>query len=231
MRLRRAIVTLLIALLGAWFAPVAAASGDNAAVAVNTKDGAAVFRLAFSIKKVAGDVVDNANGAVAYASCNECRTIALAIQIVLVTGDPEVVTPENVAIAINENCTSCETLASAYQFVLGTDEEAVRFSPDGQKAINDIRKELRELGKSGLPVDEIQARVKQLMVRLGAVLKTELETVGKPPENRGHEGTDTVETGTETTTPPTTTETETETSPTTTAETPPTQTTETETEP
>jgi putative peptide zinc metalloprotease protein len=228
MRLRRALVTLLIALLGAWFAPVAAASGDNAAVAVNTKDGSSVFRLAFSIKKVAGDVVDNANGAVAYASCNECRTVALAIQIVLVTGDPEVVTPENIAIAINENCTSCETLASAYQFVLGTDEEAVRFSPDGRRTINDIRKELRELGKSDLPVDEVQARVKQLMMRLGEVLKSELEPVGKPPENRGHEGTEAGETGTQTTTPPTT---ETETSPTTTAETPPTPTTETETDP
>ena len=47
-------------------------------------------------------------------------------------------TPQNVAIAINENCTSCETLASAYQWVLGTDEENVRFSPEGRLAINEI---------------------------------------------------------------------------------------------
>ena len=103
----------------------------------------------------------------------------------LVTGDPETVTPENFAIAINENCTSCETLASAYQWVLGTDEENVRFSPEGRHAINEIRKELRGLGRSDLPVDELQARVHQLMVRLGEVLRTELEPVGKPPENRG----------------------------------------------
>ena len=74
----------------------AVASDDTAAVAVNTKDGSSVFRLAFSIKKVAGDVVDNANAAVAYSSCESCRTIALSIQIVLVTGDPETVTPENI---------------------------------------------------------------------------------------------------------------------------------------
>ena len=55
----------------------AVASDDTAAVAVNTKDGSSVFRLAFSIKKVAGDVVDNANAAVAYSSCESCRTIAL----------------------------------------------------------------------------------------------------------------------------------------------------------
>jgi putative peptide zinc metalloprotease protein len=219
-RLRRTLVTLLVLLAGAWYAPGAVASDDTAAVAVNTKDGSSVFRLAFSIKKIAGDVVDNANAAVAYSSCESCRTIALSIQIVLVTGDPETVTPENVAIAINENCTSCETLASAYQWVLGTDEENVRFSPEGRLAINEIRKELRELGKSDLPVDELQARVHQLMVRLGAVLRTELEPVGKPPENRGQE----------TDATPATTTAPTESTPTETAEPePPPPTTETET--
>ncbi len=222
MRLRRTLVTLLVLVAGAWYAPGAVASDDTAAVAVNTKDGSSVFRLAFSIKKVAGDVVDNANAAVAYSSCESCRTIALSIQIVLVTGDPETVTPANFAIAINESCTSCETLASAYQWVLGTDEENVRFSPQGRHAINEIRKELRGLGKSDLPVDELQARVHQLIVRLGAVLRTELEPVGKPPENRGQQ--------TEST--PTTTTAPTESTPTETAEPePPPTTTETETTP
>jgi putative peptide zinc metalloprotease protein len=221
-RLRRALVTLLVLVAGAWYAPAAVASDDTAAVAVNTKDGSSVFRLAFSIKKVAGDVVDNANAAVAYSSCESCRTTALSIQIVLVTGDPETVTPENIAIAINENCTSCETLASAYQWVLGTDEENVRFSPEGRLAINEIRKELRGLGRSALPVDELQARVHQLMIRLGEVLRTELEPVGKPPENRGQETepTPTTTTAPSESTPPETTEpepppppTETETTP------------------
>lgn len=219
MRMRRTLVTLLVLLAGAWYAPAAVASDDTAAVAVNTKDGSSVFRLAFSIKKVAGDVVDNTNAAVAYSSCDSCRTIALSIQIVLVTGNPSTVTPQNFAIAINDNCTSCETLASAYQWVLGTDEENVRFSPEGRHAINEIRKELRELGKSDLPVDELQARVQQLMIRLGTVLRTELEPVGKPQQNSG-EGTES-----------TTTTTPTESTPTMTAEPEPTPTTETETTP
>jgi putative peptide zinc metalloprotease protein len=218
MRLRRVLVTLLVLLAGAWYAPTAVASDDTAAVAVNTRDGSSVFRLAFSIKKVAGDVVDNANAAVSFASCESCRTVALSIQIVLVTGDPETVTPQNIAIAINENCTSCETLASAYQWVLGTDEENVRFSPEGRLAINEIRKELRELGQSDLPIDELQARAHQLMVRLGEVLRTELEPVGPPPEDRGQ------------TMEPTTATTATESTPTETTEPPPT-TTETDTAP
>lgn len=221
MRLRRTLVTLLVLLAGAWYAPAAVASDDTAAVAVNTKDGSSVFRLAFSIKKVAGDVVDNTNAAVAYASCDSCRTIALSIQIVLVTGDPSTVTPQNFAIAINENCTFCETLASAYQWVLSTDEENVRFSPEGRHAINEIRKELRELGKTDLPVDELQARVHQLMIRLGTVLRTELEPVGRPSDpGQGTESTTTTTTPAETTPtmtaepePPPTTETDTAPSP------------------
>ena len=224
MRLRRTLVTLLVLIAGAWYAPAALASDDTAAVAVNTKDGGSVFRLAFAIKKVAGDVVDNSNAAVSYASCDSCRTIALSIQIVLVTGDASTVTPENIAIAINENCTACETLASAYQWVLGTDEENVRFSPEGRVAINEIRKELRELAQSDLPVDELQARVHQLMIRLGTVLRTELEPVGRPPESPGGQGTESTPTTTTTTTP-------TESTPTMTAEPEPTPTTETETAP
>ena len=46
------------------------AGGDNAAVAINTRDGSSLFRLAFKIRRVAGDIVDNQNAAVAYARCN-----------------------------------------------------------------------------------------------------------------------------------------------------------------
>lgn len=210
MRFRRLFLTLLIALVGAWYSPAALASDDTAAVAVNTKDGSAVFRLAFSIKKVAGDVVDSGNAAVAFASCQSCQTIAISIQVVLVTGDPEVVTPQNFAIAINQNCTSCETLASAYQWVLDTDEENVRFTPEGRLEINEIRRELRALGRSGESIEVIQARVKELMLRLGDVLRKELEPVGRP-EDSGSGGEETT-----TTTPTETTPTVTDTTPTTT---------------
>src|SRR5215210_164304 len=99
MRLLRArLLALLIAAVAALGAASPAmaqgGSGDNAAVAVNTKDGSSVFKLAFDIRRTMSDVVDNGNAAVAYASCEECQTIAIAIQIVLVMGDPEIVTPE-----------------------------------------------------------------------------------------------------------------------------------------
>ncbi len=110
------------------------AGGDTAAIAINTKDGTDIFRIAFAIKRAMGDVVDNGNAAVAFASCTDCETVAVSIQVVLLMNDPSVVTPTNLAIAINEGCTLCETLASAYQVILTTDGP-VRFTAAGYREI------------------------------------------------------------------------------------------------
>jgi putative peptide zinc metalloprotease protein len=150
--------------------------GDNSAVAINTRDGATLFKLAFDIRRVAGDVVDETNVAIAYSSCDRCQTTAIAIQIVLVTGDASTVTPQNVAVAVNENCTLCETFATAYQFVVSTGGE-VRFTRDGRRAIADIRKRLKDLRKEDLTPAELDARVDALMDELQVVLENELVPV------------------------------------------------------
>jgi putative peptide zinc metalloprotease protein len=158
-------------------APALADDGNNIVSAVNTKDGADIFKLVFDIRRATGDVVDNGNAAIAYASCTDCKTVAIAIQIVFVTGNPSTVAPENVAIAINENCTACETLASAYQFVITT-SGPVTFTKDGWRRLHEIRKALERLRKGDLPIAEIQARLDALMDDLADVLRTELVPVG-----------------------------------------------------
>src|SRR5918912_429025 len=103
---------------------VAHAQGNgpgNTAVAVNTHDGMDVFRLAFSIDRVMRDPVGPGNAAVAFSSCNDCRTTAIAIQVVFLENNQQDATPANVAMATNENCTTCTTVALAYQIVLYTD--------------------------------------------------------------------------------------------------------------
>lgn len=153
---------------------------DNVSVAVNDKDGSSVFKLAFSIARVSGDVVDSTNVAVAYASCSDCQTVAIAIQVVLVTGDPSVVTPQNVAIAINDTCDLCDTLASAYQIVLGSGEQ-VRFTDEGRRRIAAIRKRLHALKSSDLSIEQIQAEVAAAVGDLKQVLSTELVVVETGP--------------------------------------------------
>jgi putative peptide zinc metalloprotease protein len=224
----------LVAALGlAAVKPAAAlaesAGGDTAAVAVNTKDGASIFKLAFAIKRIAGDVVDNSNAAVAFASCSNCRTVAISIQIVLVTDNPSTVTPQNLALAMNQKCTACETLATAYQFVFST-HGPVRFTQAGRKEIHVILQKLRDLRDSTEPVDQVQAEVDALMKRLALVLKNELVNVGKDENDEGDDGQDSQQDQPDTL-PSETQSTPTDTTPTVTTDTTPTETGTTTTTP
>ena len=159
-----------------------AAAQDNAAVALNTKDGSSIFRFAFNIHRSMGDVVDNTNAAVAYASCEECTTIAVAMQVILVMGDPEIVTPTNLALALNYECTLCYTMASAYQFVISTDGP-VHFTAEGNKTIADLRRQLRDLLESGASIEEMAAQLDVIAEQLAEVLATQMVPAGNPNDD------------------------------------------------
>src|SRR5947207_4031523 len=179
--MRRRLLTLvfvaLFALFGIASAPSAAHAGDNAAIAVNTKDGTTVFKVAFAIRHVMGDVVDQTNAAVAYASCSNCAAVAIAFEIVLVEGNPSTVTPTNVAIAFNQNCQTCVAVAEAYQFVLGTGG-LVHFDHEGNKILAQIRHELHSLRKQDLTIERLQAELDSIAARIGDVLANHLVPVG-----------------------------------------------------
>jgi putative peptide zinc metalloprotease protein len=173
-RIAAVLATFLVAAGFGAATPSTAAAQDSKAIAVNLKDGAEVLKFAFKVVRVNRDVVDQRNAAVAYASCEACRTIAVAFQIVLVMSDPQVVTPENVALALNYECQSCETLASAYQFVFSV-PEGFRFSSDAKRQIAEIRRALRELIRSGRPIAEIQAEIDALADELRTLLRAEID--------------------------------------------------------
>jgi putative peptide zinc metalloprotease protein len=201
----RKVVALALALVLAGGIP--AAAQDNTAVAVNTRDGADVFRLAFSIRRVMSDTVDIGNAAVAVSSCTDCRTVAIAMQVVLIFSDPEVVAPENLALAMNIECSLCDTLASAYQLVLTTDG-VVRLTGEGHRRIAEIRRKLLQLRHSDLSGAELQAQIDAVYDELAEVIATELEPVpakGPLATTTTVEGTTTSTSTTSTTVDPTTT--------------------------
>lgn len=167
----------VLALAGVAGPALAQSNGDNSAVAVNTRDGATIFRFAFSVRQVMGEVVDQSNTAVAYASCEECQTVAIAVQMLLVSGSPDEVTPTNLAVALNEECQDCQTLAAAYQFVFGTGEE-LRFTAEGRRKIADIRRRFLGLRQQDLSIEETQARTDELADELRQVLASEVTTRG-----------------------------------------------------
>jgi putative peptide zinc metalloprotease protein len=156
-----------------------AQGGDNTAVAVNTKDGSSIFKVAFAIRHVMSDVVDQSNAAVAVSSCTDCQTVAVAIEIVLVESNASTVEPTNVALAINVDCTLCVTVADAYQFVYSTGG-AVHFDADGNKILADIRNELAKLKHQNLTLQELQAKLEDIKARILDVLEHHLVAAGKP---------------------------------------------------
>src|SRR3712207_4881629 len=117
-RLRLVVAALLASL--ALAAP--AHAQDNEATAINQEDGSTQIDIAFDFQRVVNGIVGQTNAAQAYASCTECQTIAIAIQIILVSGDVDVVAPQNIATAVNTECMTCLTVAWAYQFVWGNGE-------------------------------------------------------------------------------------------------------------
>jgi putative peptide zinc metalloprotease protein len=155
-----------------------AGDADNVAVAVNTKDGKSVYKVRIAIRRDNGDVVSSTNAAIAYATCTDCQTTAIAFEVLLITNNASVITPTNLAIALNENCSGCQTIAEAYQFVQSTDGQ-VRFTQAGSKRLADVRHELRALRKSGFTPEELQARLDTLASQIADVLANELVVAGK----------------------------------------------------
>lgn len=221
--MKRRILILLTALLlttglSSARPPVAhAQGGDNTAIAVNTKDGATIFKVAFAIRHVMGDVVDQTNAAVAFASCTDCTTVAIAIEIVLVEDNANVVTPTNIALAYNLQCNLCLTVADAVQFVLSTGGP-VHFDAEGNRILAQIKQELEQLKHESLTLDELQAKIAQMESEIRDVLANHLVPNGKPEEQpSATTTTNTTSTPTSTLTTTTTpTETTTTTTPTTT---------------
>jgi putative peptide zinc metalloprotease protein len=188
--------------------PGDARAQDNAAVAINTKDGTSIFRVAFKIARVNKEIVDNSNAAAAWASCTECEAIAVAFQIVLIFSDPDVVTPENIALAVNWECTACVAFASAYQWVLTTDGP-VHFTPEGNRLLAQVRQTLHDLAQmEELTLEQLIAELETLANIIRTVLAEEMVSAGPPPAPppapEPTTTTTTTET-TETTTEPTTT--------------------------
>ena len=172
--------------------PAAGTSGNgdaNVASAVNTKDGKTVYAIRLKIVQTSADTVDSTNVAAAVASCNDCTTVAIAFEGVLVSGDPSTVDPTNLALAYNVNCSGCTTVAEAYQAVVQSSTR-VRITGAGRREIAAVRRELNALRKQDLTYDEIVARVAALEARFAAVLQNEVVPVGRHHEPAPADGKD-----------------------------------------
>ena len=137
--------------------PAAPGQDDNQAIAVNTQDGGVVYDVAFALVWAEGEV-NSANSAYALASCADCKTVAVAFQVVIVVGQSNAIAPENLAAAINYNCVSCVTLALAQQLVVTVDRP---LTDEARAQVEALWSEIAAFGESldGLAFADIRARL------------------------------------------------------------------------
>jgi hypothetical protein len=177
-RLSIALLALVAALsLGAvaYAATFTTAKGNNAEAEAAGAPGTSVIDLALGMRENDTDVVDEANSAFAHSTCDDCRSVAIAFQVVIVQSRPSTVTPANVAVALNENCNACSSLAIAHQFVVGKGEPA-RITKSGRRQLAAVGDDLLRLERSykELPDAEIQARADADAAKVREILDTEL---------------------------------------------------------
>jgi hypothetical protein len=118
-----------------------------------TDDGTTQSRASTQVAPVAGDTVTSANIATAVnAGCVGCHSTAVAVQVLIVSGNPSTFTPGNVAGASNGGCDSCGAYAYARQHWIQTTKGA-HLSGEGQLRVAMLRQEISNAAASILPSD------------------------------------------------------------------------------
>jgi putative peptide zinc metalloprotease protein len=95
---------------------------SNIVKVVNKNDGKFRLKGKIQVNRIPGDNAQPTNDAEAYASCANCETFAVALQIDLISRTATTIAPQNVAIAVNVQCSHCTTVAKAVQYVIQVDD-------------------------------------------------------------------------------------------------------------
>jgi hypothetical protein len=131
-----------------------------------------------------GDALRSANVARADSTdCTDCRTVAVAIQGVVVKGSPHTATPTNAALAINQNCLRCTTYAYAYQYIVTTETRA-RLSRRARRQVAALREEVATVARSDLSPEALDARLTALSADFRAAIDTDLRRQDEDVEDR-----------------------------------------------
>jgi hypothetical protein len=133
--------------------------GKNEVRVVNQTDGRLTIRGNVDFNRIPGPNVEPVNLAYATSSCIDCQTIAVALQINLISRTATRIAPQNAAIAINQRCTRCVTVARALQYTYQVD--------DPQQTPQEVSDLLREMDRTlneisqdkGISLSEAESRI------------------------------------------------------------------------
>jgi len=157
------------------------AGANNVVSLRNTESGEILTRARVSVAHDPGPPVANENEAFAYASCTDCRTVAAAIQVVLVEGPTNDFQPVNAAVAVNENCVRCATFAYARQVVLSP-RTHVEIGDEAEEQIQYLQGRIRSVTRSSEAFPQMSADLDSLTNQLVAVVQGEIQRAGTTAE-------------------------------------------------
>ena len=184
LRSRLSAFVLIVAAVVVASPPLAGAEGDhNHVTVVNQVDGRAAPRARAAVTADHGPAVSDQNTAFAHASCTDCRTVAVAVQVVAVDGPVSDFQPLNAAVALNENCTRCQTYAYARQEILTVDG-GFALSAAGRHAVQTIEDEIDRVAGSEETFADMGADLDALTAELVSVVRDDIGRAGHRAE--GH---------------------------------------------
>jgi hypothetical protein len=143
--------------------------GKNEVRAVNRRDGQLDVQGNIQLKRIPGPTAQPVNLAYVYSSCIDCTTIAVALQINLISRDARWITPQNAAVALNERCSRCRTFAVALQYTYQVD--APQTTPqEVAELMREMDRELQAIATAkGITIQEAAARLDAVIGRFRAL--------------------------------------------------------------
>ena len=175
-----ATTALLLAVPLSAAAPADGAGGaNNVVMATNTVDGSTVARDRVQIAYDPADTVANSNIATAQSTdCVACRTVAVALQVVLVEGDPSDFEPANAAVATNGGCDTCQTYAFAFQDIIQPGQ-VVYLSGDAQQELSSLRDQVDGItNDTTLSYDDMKAQLESVFAQIVATVSQDIQAAG-----------------------------------------------------
>ncbi len=113
-----------------------------------------------------GNSVTDTNIAYAHSlNCTGCRTVAVAIQVVVYEGSPTNYQPQNGAVAVNEACQSCQTFAYAHQYLIQT-TKGFSFQDGSYQQLAQIDWKISQVAHSGEDFATMSSQLDQLSLQL-----------------------------------------------------------------
>ena len=131
----------------------------------NQVNGGLTARGNVQVNQIPGPSVGPVNCAYATSTCLDCQTLAVALQINLISRTATFIMPRNVARAQNIGCQACRTAALALQYVRQVDDPT-SMPPEFVGLVQRMNDELRVLQTDpGLTLDQAVAQIDAVLAQ------------------------------------------------------------------